>query len=1279
MANKFAEAIKKALGGKGGLNVDATGLASETTLSQIYEVLVGIVQAMGGKVIRDPEKDKLLARKRELLAEKARVGNKVDSDKSANRTNKSGGSTETNIDAQKPLWDDVNKVAKAEFAKAKESGKTLAEIINDIVSDIKNKTIEGSRDRVIKQVELQKALSAAFNFYKENGEFKPFVNEKGEEKYRYEDLAKLLGIGDDYKLRMTKGQVEKLDGFTATAEAVTQETNEQLENEKTATAESEKRVENEKKASSTIDAGRSKKDISNEFWKTVPTYNPQTETLDTLKQKASALKGELDTMYDEGKKDTVEFIQKQTELSRVLSLMRSKYSKEHPEVYGTKGDATSQQTANDAWQKYLLDNGILKNLDNVSLTSILRGQFNQMVKPFVEQAREEERARLDAEKPEEIKIKDFEDFKTQVQNLVKTIGEQEGNAEEQRKSQEQLIEVLRAWAKTDPSKIGGVIKDDHTMPTAKEWEDYLIKEKVLESVDTKKTPLTNKQLNKSASPKEEATVAQQKADAKKEEAKAATEVAQATKEEAAATEHITEDKKEQKAIEGTFSKEKEDELRDIDKKLGDYSGPQVDFSEADIGLAKEETLEAILRLLENIKTEGIKKGGSGTRKKKNTEYDNALAIQRKALINKESIDAMTGSSGALVKYHDLEKELDNAVKLVEADVKAKAKFESGSEAQKNMDSVKRLAQQISALGFNIMKDASSVEYRLAEGRQLATKANFGQIKSGKDWVFDRNKLKADMIELAKDNAEAMGAAKPLKDSDFNFDGTTLTYQLVNMKGEIEKITMEWSEFSNIVGITSDKSVTKLDTLASKVDNLSGKFKNAIDMGYLNVNSEKYKAFLERVAAIDKETTFDGIEEARNRAIQAADAVNKEISQNKKLYTGTTEMNAAERQYKNLESRGIFDNVDFTVFKRYQDAYDQILKTHSKWQAMDGGKGLLRPEAQKKLRKHALEAQVLGKQLEKSVAEAEQLKQLVASSGIYNGKQMGGIQQITLGTQNLEAAMRSYLQSLGLGNIEHIKYDHTHQRLTGTLRTSKTAVSDLEVKYNEATKSLYAYTKAERESLTGLPAFLNGFQKKFNSIMQYLTMTMSIHQVISELRRGIQYIREIDLALTELRKVTSGTKQEYEAFLQTASKTGERLGSTISAVTEATATFAKLGFSMQQASEMAESAIVYKNVGDNIASTEDAADSIISTLKGFGMEASESMAIVDKFNEVGNRFAITSQGIGEALRLSASALNEGKNSLDESIALITAANEVVRFMPRSHSNMVTRSDLKRGNS
>ena len=110
--------------------------------------------------------------------------------------------------------------------------------------------------------------------------------------------------------------------------------------------------------------------------------------------------------------------------------------------------------------------------------------------------------------------------------------------------------------------------------------------------------------------------------------------------------------------------------------------------------------------------------------------------------------------------------------------------------------------------------------------------------------------------------------------------------------------------------------------------------------------------------------------------------------------------------------------------------------------------------------------------------------------------------------------------------------------------------------------------------------------------------------------------------------------------------------------------------MDQASEMAESALVYKNVGDGIESAEAASESIISTMKGFGLEAENTMSIVDRFNEVGNRFSITSKGIGDALQRSAAALSAGGNTLDESIGLITAANEVVEFMPRGYSNIST---------
>lgn len=254
----------------------------------------------------------------------------------------------------------------------------------------------------------------------------------------------------------------------------------------------------------------------------------------------------------------------------------------------------------------------------------------------------------------------------------------------------------------------------------------------------------------------------------------------------------------------------------------------------------------------------------------------------------------------------------------------------------------------------------------------------------------------------------------------------------------------------------------------------------------------------------------------------------------------------------------------------------------------------------------------------------------------------------------EQQLKNYVREITNGKGQIKGFNAETKTLTYTVKTGAHEFTTYTAAVRHLDDSLVSVRGATKKTET----FLEATARKMKEISSYMSGMALISRAGQELRRGIQYVREIDLALTELKKVTDETEESYDKFLETAAKTGARLGSTISAVTEATATFAKLGYTISDATEMAEAAIVYKNVGDNIESTEDAADSIISTMKGFRLEASESMAIIDRFNEVGNRFAITSQGIGEALRLSASALSEGGNSLDESIGLITAANEVV---------------------
>jgi TP901 family phage tail tape measure protein len=387
-----------------------------------------------------------------------------------------------------------------------------------------------------------------------------------------------------------------------------------------------------------------------------------------------------------------------------------------------------------------------------------------------------------------------------------------------------------------------------------------------------------------------------------------------------------------------------------------------------------------------------------------------------------------------------------------------------------------------------------------------------------------------------------------------------------------------------------------------------------------------------------------------------------------LYAGTNELRAAERQRDKIAGQYGIDfslvdtkSEDKSLLTEYAKAYENLTAEYNDYvEAHKLGDTAI----QSKLRETAASVQKLGKKYAASMAEAERLEEAYANSGSFinkHGKEvdLGFKQQLSQEElDNVTASMRKYAEQMYGADLQNVKLNTRTMTLTGTLRQNNKVVSDVAVKFNQAKESLYGYQVQERESLTGIPAFIKGFKEKLKAISQYIASMTSIYQVIGQIRKGIQYIREIDAALVELRKVTDETEETYDEFLNTAAKTADRLGSTISAVTEATATFAKLGYTMEMAAEMAEAAIVYKNVGDGIASAEDAADSIISTLKGFRLEASESMRIVDRFNEVGNRFAITSQGLGEALRLSASALNEGGNTLDESIGIITAANEVV---------------------
>lgn len=209
------------------------------------------------------------------------------------------------------------------------------------------------------------------------------------------------------------------------------------------------------------------------------------------------------------------------------------------------------------------------------------------------------------------------------------------------------------------------------------------------------------------------------------------------------------------------------------------------------------------------------------------------------------------------------------------------------------------------------------------------------------------------------------------------------------------------------------------------------------------------------------------------------------------------------------------------------------------------------------------------------------------------------------------------------------------------------------------------------------------KEQFSRYSNYLSIASVFMYATQAMRSMFEQVKLIDSAMTELKKVTNETDASYNNFLNNAASRAKELGTTIDGLVSSTADFARLGYGFKDSQQLAEVANIYAVVGDEIDGVEDATQSLVSTMAAFksemnGMNDGDfAMGIVDKMNEVSNNFAISSGGIGEALQRSASSMAAANNTLDETIAMITAANEVAQNPEKVGNAMKTMSMRIRG--
>lgn len=183
--------------------------------------------------------------------------------------------------------------------------------------------------------------------------------------------------------------------------------------------------------------------------------------------------------------------------------------------------------------------------------------------------------------------------------------------------------------------------------------------------------------------------------------------------------------------------------------------------------------------------------------------------------------------------------------------------------------------------------------------------------------------------------------------------------------------------------------------------------------------------------------------------------------------------------------------------------------------------------------------------------------------------------------------------------------------------------------------------------------------------QFASM-FSLYDVINGIRRMSDAVIELNTNITELAKVSdvsvSSVYQDFQSYADISKEIGGTISDTISATTD----WSRNGYSLPDSKQLAEVAQLYKNVGDGI-DIDEANASLISTLRGFQLEADQAEHIIDVFNEVSNNEPIDSGGIGDALQRSAASFNAANTSLEKSVSLITGTNSVLQD-PEKVGNM-----------
>ena len=168
---------------------------------------------------------------------------------------------------------------------------------------------------------------------------------------------------------------------------------------------------------------------------------------------------------------------------------------------------------------------------------------------------------------------------------------------------------------------------------------------------------------------------------------------------------------------------------------------------------------------------------------------------------------------------------------------------------------------------------------------------------------------------------------------------------------------------------------------------------------------------------------------------------------------------------------------------------------------------------------------------------------------------------------------------------------------------------------------------------------------------------ALSKFLSAISPAIDYVRELDASLTDLKQATGASDEELKQLFIDSENIAKGLNTTTKEIINQTTWWKNLGYNIKDAQTLAKNTSILSALSPGLG-TEKAASSLLNTIKAFELEPDNSLdSVISKINITGQNSGLSNTGITDILSQTSSAMAEAGNTLDETIALGVSAMKI----------------------